>query len=377
MYRNYYYDVFGNVLSITNNIPGKEKLLKDFDYCLELINNINQIVRFDDFFPELDQDIFNNIKITEGMVGILKDEYGFQCCMVEPEGLPRKDGRPYRVIAKYIRVVDDRPEVVVKDHLLNDKDIVLFYNTAYGKPDLNIWWLAKMMGETDVSIYKNILFARYAPLLRVKSEKERKQMMEAIDKIVDGEISTMISDDTFEDLLDKEQDPILNITDVGNSDKIQYLSHLFQDFIKRFTMRYGCPISGVEKMAQQNNAEINGDVAYSWLVPIDMLNQAKEGCNRAKELWPELTIEAHFGTLHELMYIKFAQDITKDNPNMNVSIEENQNLEDLAPSEMFSASEEDPEAAPEEPAEEDPEEDTPEEDPEDPEEKKEGEEYED
>ena len=124
-------------------------------------------------------------------------------------------------------------------------------------------------------------------------------------------------------------------------------------------------------MAQQNNAEINGDVAYSWLVPIDMLNQAKEGCNRAKALWPELTIEAHFGTLHELMYIKFAQDITKDNPDMNVSIEENQNLEDLAPSEMFEAAEEDPEAAPEEePAEEDPEEPAEE----DPEEEKEGEE---
>ena len=381
MYRNYYYDVFGDVLTVTN-IPGKEKLLKDFDYCLELINNINQIVRFDDFFPDLDQDIFNNIKITEGMAGILKDEYGFQCCIVEPEGLPRKDGRPYRVIARYIRVVDDKPQVVVKDHLLNDKDIVIFYNTAYGKPDLNIWWLAKMMSETDVSIYKNILFARYAPLLRVKSEKERKQMIEAISKIVDGEISTMISDDTFEDLLDKEQDPILNITDVGNSDKIQYLSHLFQDFIKRFTMRYGCPISGVEKMAQQNNAEINGDVAYSWLVPIDMLNQAKEGCIRAKKLWPELNIEAHFGTLHELMYIKFAQDITKDNPDMNVSIEENQNLEDLAPSEMFKAAEEDPkEEDPEEdPKEEDPKEEDPkEEDPkeEDPEEKKEGEEDED
>ena len=340
MFRNYYYDSFGDILSITNNIPAKEKLLKDFDYCLELINNINQIVRFDDFFPELDQDIFNNIKITDGMAGILKDEYGFQCCMVEPEGLPRKYGRPYKVIARYIRVANDKPEVVVKNDLVNDKDIVLFYNTAYGKPDLNIWWLAKMMGETDISIYKNILFARYAPLLRVKSEKERKQMLEAIKEIVDGKISTMISDDTFEDLMEKEQDPILNITDVGNSDKIQYLSHLFQDFIKRFTMRYGCPISGVEKMAQQNNAEINGDVAYSWLVPIDMLNQAKEGINRAKKLWPELTIEAHFGTLHELMYLKFAQDITKDNPDMNVSIEENQNLEDLTVDEMFSGTDE-------------------------------------
>ena len=69
MYRNYYYDMFGDILTISNNIPGREKILKDFDYCLELINNINQIVRFDDFFPELDQDIFNNIKITEGMVG--------------------------------------------------------------------------------------------------------------------------------------------------------------------------------------------------------------------------------------------------------------------------------------------------------------------
>ena len=347
MFDNFIISNYKEVQDTLRNYPlliPSEKNLKRFDYTLEMINNVNQIVRFDDFFEGLDQDIFNNIKITEGMVGILKDEYGFQCCQVHPCGLPRNDGRPYKVIATYIRVVNGAPEVVVTNELINDQDIVLFYNTAYAKPDYNIYWLARMMGETDVSIYKNIIYARYAPLLRVKSEKERKQMEEAIDKIVEGEVSTMVSDDTFEDLLANNQDPIINISDVGNSDKIQYLSHLYQDFIKRFTMRYGCPISGVEKMAQQNNAEINGDVAYSWLVPIDMLNQAKEGCLRAKDLWPELTIEAHFGTLHELMYIKFAQDITKDNPTMNVSIEENQNLEDLTPSEMF-AEEEDPDVA--------------------------------
>ena len=335
-----------------------EKGMKDFDYTAKFINKVNQIVRFDDFFEGLDQDIFNFIKITDGMVGVLKDEEGFQCCRVMPAGLPRKDGRPYKLIATYIRVKKGRPEVVVTPEIENDKDIVLFYNTSNGLPDFNIVWLAKMLGETDVSIYKNILFARYAPLLRVKSEKEKQQLTEAINKIVEGKISTLVSDDLFEDILAKEQDPVLNITDVGNSDKIQYLSHLYQDIIKRFSMEYGCPISGVEKMAQQNNAEINGDVAYSWLTPIDMLNQAKEGCKRAKALWEDLTIEAHFGTLHELMYLKFAQDITKDNPDMNVSIEENQNIEDLEVSELYSNNEEtDPEEAPEEAPEEDSEED--------------------
>ena len=281
------------------------------------------------------------------MVGILKDDNGFQCCWVTPKGLPRKDGRPYKLIARYISVVNGTPKIIIKEDIENDKDIILFYNTSNGLPDFNIIWLAKMLGETDISIYKNILFARYAPLLRVKSEKEKKQLLTAISEIVDGKISTLISDDTFEDILAKEQDPILNITDVGNSDKIQYLSHLYQDIIKRFSMEYGCPISGVEKMAQQNNAEINGDVAYSWLTPIDMLNQAKEGCKRAKALWEDLTIEAHFGTLHELMYLKFAQDITKDNPDMNVSIEENQNIEDLEVSELYTNNEETAEEAPE------------------------------
>ena len=324
-----------------------EKTLKDFDYVNKLINLVNQIVRFDDFFPGLDQDIFNNIKITDGVVGVLKDGDTFVNAIVQPAGLPGTDGRPYKVIATYIIVKDGRPQVVVTPELEVNKDIVLFYNTAYGKPDYNILWLAKMLGETDISIYKNIIYARYAPLLRGKSEKEKKQLEEAIDKIVAGELSILVSDDTFEDLLTNNQEIVLNVTDVGNSDKIQYLSHLYQDFIKRFTMDYGCPISGVEKMAQQNNAEINGDVAYSWLVPIDMLNQAKLGVERCKELWPELTIEAHFGTLHELMYMKFAQDITKDNPNMNLSIEENQNIEDLEPSEMFTEEE----AAPEDPEE--------------------------
>ena len=270
------------------------------------------------------------------MVGILKDEDGYQCCIVQPQGLPRKDGRPYKVIATYISVVNEKPEVIVKNDLINDKDIVLFYNTAYTKPDFNIYWLAKMLGETDLSIYKNIIYARYAPLLKGKSEREKVQLTEAIDKIIEGEISVFIPEDIIEDrLAGGDPNLVVNITDVTNSDKIQYLSHLYQDFIKRFSMDYGCPISGVEKMAQQNNAEINGDVAYSWLLPIDMLNQAKEGCKRAKELWPELEIDAHFGTLHELMYLKFAQDITKDNPDMNVSIEENQNIEDLEVADLF------------------------------------------
>ena len=361
MYNRFYIANYEEVERELERVPllrPSEKGMKDFDYTAKFINKVNQIVRFDDFFEGLDQDIFNFIKITDGMVGVLKDEEGFQCCRVMPAGLPRKDGRPYKLIATYIRVKKGRPEVVVTPEIENDKDIVLFYNTSNGLPDFNIVWLAKMLGETDVSIYKNILFARYAPLLRVKSEKEKQQLTEAINKIVEGKISTLVSDDLFEDILAKEQDPVLNITDVGNSDKIQYLSHLYQDIIKRFSMEYGCPISGVEKMAQQNNAEINGDVAYSWLTPIDMLNQAKEGCKRAKALWEDLTIEAHFGTLHELMYLKFAQDITKDNPDMNVSIEENQNIEDLEVSELYSNNEEtDPEEAPEEAPEEDSEED--------------------
>ena len=361
MYNRFYIANYEEVVRELEKSPLKppsEKGMKDFDYTAKFINKVNQIVRFDDFFEGLDQDIFNFIKITDGMVGILKDDDGFECCFVEPVGLPRKDGRPYKLIARYITVKDGKAQIVVKNDLENDKDIVLFYNTSNGLPDFNIVWLAKMLGETDVSIYKNILFARYAPLLRVKSEKEKQQLTEAINKIVEGKISTLVSDDLFEDILSKEQDPVLNITDVANSDKIQYLSHLYQDIIKRFSMEYGCPISGVEKMAQQNNAEINGDVAYSWLTPIDMLNQAKEGCKRARELFPELSIEAHFGTLHELMYIKFAQDITKDNPDMNVSIEENQNLEDLTPNEMFETSEETPEEVTEEETEEVKEEET-------------------
>ena len=384
MYENWYisnWDDVKTALSKLPFLPPSEKRTKVFDYVTKLINNVNQVVRFDDFFEGLDQDIFNHIKITDGMVGILKDEYGFQCTTVRPVGLPRKDGRPYKVIAQYIRVpANGIPEIIVKDNLINDEDIVIFYNTAYAQPDFNLFWLAKMLGETDLSIYKNIIYSRYAPLLRGKSEKEKIQLEKSIAKVVEGELSIFIPEDMIESELEGNNDLVVNITDVANSDKIQYLSHLYQDFIKRFSMDYGCPISGVEKMAQQNNAEINGDVAYSWLVPIDMLNQAKEGINRAKKLWPELTIEAHFGTLHELMYLKFAQDITKDNPDMNVSIEENQNLEDLSVDEMFSGTDEEESAKnenqdfSEEESEEVTEEETTEEEPEEPEEESEEEE---
>ena len=97
-----------------------EKLERKETYIDLIERDLSQIVRILNFPKDLDVDIFNRICYREGMVGLYWDGKAFQTCSVSMVGLPRKDGRPYKVIARYI---DDGKVNVVRD-LINDKDIV-------------------------------------------------------------------------------------------------------------------------------------------------------------------------------------------------------------------------------------------------------------
>ena len=273
-----------------------EKLERKETYIDLIERDLSQIVRILNFPKDLDVDIFNRICYREGMVGLYWDGKAFQTCSVSMVGLPRKDGRPYKVIARYI---DDGKVNVVRD-LINDKDIVLCYANAFATPDYHIDWFANILTEVDVSMQACVRYSRYNPILRVKNDTEKQQLKAAIENAELGEIATFVSDNTWSDFLEEKEEPILNINDVKNTDRLQYLEHFNLGLTSRLYSLYGCATSSTGKMAQQTEREIEGKDASSWLVPVDILRQFKAFCERANNLYSEYLeepLDCRFGSV--------------------------------------------------------------------------------
>lgn len=294
------------------------KLLKQFRQNIiqnELETDLTQIIEIDNFPDDLDQDLQKLLNIREGMSGLYKDDAGeIFTVSVTPAGLPRKDGRPNKVIVRYI----NNEKVEVKE-AVNDVNVVLWYNTDFALPDYNSLRYAHILAEVDISILANVKRSRLNPLIRVKNALEKAQIDEALkNSDVDyGKPATYISDETLKDLMKQGENGgssyLLNFSDVSDASMIQYLSNLNLELRNRFFSKYGLTMnSSGGKMAEQTTAEIKGAEAASWVIPCSMLKQAKAFCERANKLFG-LEMSAHFGTIHELNYMSFANDCSNDN----------------------------------------------------------------
>lgn len=283
-------------------------------YSNVMKTEVCQIVELDNFPADLDQQLAKLLLLNEGMVGLYKEDDEYYICSVTQVGLPRKDGRPNKVIARYLgKGKAGDYEVKVKDDLVNDRDIVLWYNSDFALPDIITEYYAHELAECDKSIKALVKYSRAMPLYRVADTNEKAQIDKALEYAdVDlGKPQTFISDKTFEGLFNKGQEPTINLTDVGNSDKIQYLSHLHLDLMNRFHTIYGLPRGTTSKQAQETVAEVQNADAEGWLIPLAMLKQAKEFCERANKLYG-LELVAHFGILHELNFARFSMSCTAD-----------------------------------------------------------------
>ncbi|MDO4800723.1 MAG: hypothetical protein Q4A15_01020 [Prevotellaceae bacterium] len=288
---------------------------------------VSNVLRCKNFFEGLDFYTTSEIRITEGTVGIFKNENGWQCASVTESGLPRKDGRPYKVIATWI----DNGEVHVEEKI-NDVDIVLWYNTSSARPDSNIYHFAEMLADTDISMKYNLINSRYSPMVRVKSNAQKQQIETAYADIKVGKPLVFVEEETIESLLedsekDVEKEMLLNITDVRNADKLQYLTHFNSDLIRRFLTIYGYPITGTGKMAQTNDNEVLSSVSYSFGIPLDMLTQAIEFNERLKKLY-NYDCEPCFGELHERLYNIYYREETGEDFSLEEDDFTGENLEE-------------------------------------------------
>lgn len=302
--------------------PKERKKYNDFSYLTQSQIQVGQIVRLSNFeeITGLDLDMIINIKIDEGMVGIARiDDNYYVLFAINTIDMPRSDLRPNKIVATYI----DKNFNIQTKEFTNDVDCVLWYNNSLQIPETFLTFFANELTEIDTSISLNVLNARYNHCLKVHDQKQKTQFENAIDASKDGRPIVYV-DDTIGGNPFTSDDTFLNFNDVNKIEKVQYLSQLHDDYLKRFSNMYGVSMNMSAKKAQQSEKEISGMDAMSWLIPLDMLHQAKKFCERFKKLYG-VKITAHFGMVHELNFKKYANDCTSDD-NLNDDYDNNKEM---------------------------------------------------
>ena len=184
------------------------------------------------------------------------------------------------------------------------KDVVIIFNDNIGMPDLNIDRISKYLSDVDKSIENAILNTRSNKIYRAKDEKEKKAIESAIESNKDGRPSAIISSNILNDMLSEAKEQIVvDLTDPTQVDKIQYLCNLHTTILRRMQTIYGMMTAGTDKIAQQSVTEINNGSSFSFIVPLDRLEERKKGIEKVNELF-NTNISVDFGEAMKREYEK-------------------------------------------------------------------------
>ena len=265
----------------------QQKYIKDMNFYDVLLQTILPMIEYKDFPKTVNTKFLEKYRITEGAVALFRYEKTTDnvmtnelvCGGVTFGGLPYPNG-----LGRIAIVSTDNGYVKQFDNWIDNPDIaIIFLNSNYS-PDLNVGIFADLLSELITSIKCNILNSSYTNIPVVEDSKQKTAVDKALTDIRNGKatsvlLNTGVSKELCELLGNdgKKDFPTLNLTNVKDSDKIQYLCKAYDDVFRWFYSLYGMNTAGSSKMAQQTRDEIMTDNISSLIIPEDMLKCACEG----------------------------------------------------------------------------------------------------
>lgn len=169
------------------------------------------------------------------------------------------------------------------------KDIVVGWNNSMLAPDMDIIDTAARLTESDTSEDLNILFSRLLRIPIARNDKEKEIIKTAIQSILEGKIDAVSSALSLKEIASGQKDEMqfLDLVDIKDVDKLQYLNQYHDNIMKRFYQRHGHAMQITSKLAQQTNAEIHGADTISMIYPLQQLKYRKKFCDDLNKTFGE------------------------------------------------------------------------------------------
>lgn len=267
--------------------------------------------------------LIEGLLLTTGKVGIYKEDDKLYCgwCMFSGDINEYGFGSDVTIMT-----LSNKQKFFPKWE--ESKDVVIIFNDNIGMPDLNIDRISKYLSDVDKSIENAILNTRSNKIYRAKDEKEKKAIESAIESNKDGRPSAIISSNILNDMLSSEakEQIVVDLTDPTQVDKIQYLCNLHTTILRRMQTIYGMMTAGTDKIAQQSVTEINNGSSFSFIIPLDRLEERKKGIEKVNELF-NTNISVDFGKAMKREYEKhmLQREVIEDNTDDIIENKEDNN----------------------------------------------------
>lgn len=192
-------------------------------------------------------------------------------------------------------------------------DCAVGWNNDTRTPELLLMQTSSILTEIDVSEKINVLFSRFMRIPKVKDQKEKEVVKNAIRSILNGNIEAIVSDNIMDStlLLDgvaNRVEPFLELTDVREVDKLQYLNQYHDNIMKRFWSLYGQRMQVTSKMAQMSNDEVHSNDNVNMILTLQGLRLRKKLCE---------DVNALFGTSWSVQLAEAWQDNYEETVAMN------------------------------------------------------------
>lgn len=240
---------------------------------------ISGMLVFVDFPETVNTEFIPIYKMREGLCAIVDDVEQGAVGHCSLGGLPDLNGIGRDAIVSFdCGIVKEYKEWRTNEH------IVVMFNDVLMRPDLNVGRYADMLTKLDISFNLNVLWSRLFPIPVAKTEDGKKALDDIIAGILKGDsLRAMLSSDILSEIMGLSGSvELVNLSDVNNADKIQYLSKAHDDIMRRFLQLYGMDVDGNGKLAQQTVAEIGSRQGASMIIPYNIMREAQRAVDECR-----------------------------------------------------------------------------------------------
>lgn len=260
-----------------SKLKAKQKSqLEEYCYGDNLLEILTSMFEYKNLPKGMEKEFLEGFLLTHGKVAFYELDGILICSTCTFIGDLNTYGRPKDLLC----ITENGKSTTFKDWE-NNENVVVVFNSTYHTPDLNICRYANFLAEVDKSLRVGITNTRFSKLCKAKNSSEKALLDNAIQGNENGVPQVIVSSN----LLEETENGIIELTSPNDTDKLQYLSRLHEDFMRRFFNLYGMTTQGSEKMAQMSEKEINNGSNSSMIIPCDRLEERKKGIEKVNEIF--------------------------------------------------------------------------------------------